>query len=292
MSHLAFDQLLQTKPAIVLDGALGTMLMQHGLRPGDADAADLWNLTRPETVHAVHAAYCAAGADILLTNTFGANAGRLAAYGAVDHLHTINTTAVQLARAAAEPTGALVGGSIGPLGRALPPDVAAAAWAQQAAVLRAAGVDVLWLETLLRLDDALSALRAVSDGGPVCVTVTFSADTTTADGHTPADVARALHAHGAAALGVNCAAPPLVEHVLAQMRAAVPHAVLIGRANAGLPVRTDDGWRWPVGPRRFAAHADRLRALGVRLVGGCCGTTPATIAAIAKSTRRMVTTVT
>ena len=286
-----FAALLAAGRPIVLDGAMGTQLMAAGGRPGESFERWVLDPERAETVRAVHRAYRAAGAEILLTDSFGANPWRLggASSGEVEAL---NRAAAELARGVAD--GALVAGSIGPSGELLEPlgtlGAAAAAdgFAAQAAGLADGGVDLLWIETMSDLDEvraALAGARRVAPGLPVVVTLTFQRGRTMM-GTTPGQAVAALRGLGVAAVGANCGAGfAEVETAIAAFRAADPAIPLVAKANAGLPVATADGVAYPGTPEEAAAHARRVVGLGASLVGGCCGTTAAHVVAIAAALR-------
>lgn len=260
----------------LLDGAMGTMLQQAGLPPGTPAA--LWTWTHPLAVLRVHRAYVAAGAQVLLTNTLTAQRPFLAPYGLVRQVDALNRRAVALARRAAEQASqpVRVAASLGP-----PIDEheeALQALLEQAQALVAAGVDWLWLETqvalapLVRLVDRLRMFAPC----PIVVTFSFHANGCTVDGASPREVAQALHSLGVFAFGANCGAGPHeTERVIAEMAEATPDARLVAKSNAGLPPTYAT-------PDEMAAHARRVARLGARLIGGCCGTTPAHLAAMAQ----------
>ncbi len=287
----SFAVLLAAGRPIVLDGAMGTQLMAAGARPGESFERWAQDPERAETVRAVHRAYRAAGAEILLANSFGANPWRLGGAPASE-VETLNRAAVELARGVADL--ALVAGSMGPSGELLEPlgsltaDAAADGFAAQAAGLAAGGADLLWIETMSDLDEVRAALEGVRRGAPglpVVVTLTFQRGRTMM-GTTPGEAVAVLRDLGVAAVGANCGAGfTEVENAIAAMRAADPGLPLVAKANAGLPVATAHGVVYPGTPDEAAAHARRVVDLGASLVGGCCGTTPAHVAAIAAALR-------
>lgn len=278
-------------PPVLFEGAMGTMLMGRGLPPGRP--GELFTIERPDVVAGIHRAYRAAGAQVLKTNTFNANEIRLRGDAAFppDAAETCNRLGVALAREAAG-TGALVAGSIGPLGVMLEPHGeisphrAIEVFTRQATALVAAGADLLLVETMYDLREALAALnacRAVSHQTPVIVTLTVSRTPRgffTMMGDAPAESLRRLRAAGAAVVGLNCtlAGEDMIA-AASEIVGAVDAPILV-QPNAGQPQVADGATVWPESPAAFAAHARRLADLGVSMIGGCCGTTPAHIAAI------------
>jgi len=275
---------------VAADGAMGTALIAAGLPAGMAPEAWLLLDEGAAAVAAVHRAHVAAGARIVLTCTFGANPLRLADGAAAGRTAEVCRTAAAVARAAAGPD-VVVGGSIGPTGALLAPygdlDPGAAqeAFAVQAAALAAAGVDVLWVETMADLAEARTAVegaRAAAPGLPIVATLTFERGRTLF-GDRPEAVAAALADLGVAAAGANCGTGfEAVLDVLPGLRAGAPGLPLVAKANAGLPVVGPDGSvTYPASPGDAAAYARRAVELGASIVGGCCGTTAAHVAAIA-----------
>ncbi|MDR7519643.1 MAG: bifunctional homocysteine S-methyltransferase/methylenetetrahydrofolate reductase [Armatimonadota bacterium] len=273
---------------LVADGAMGTMLYARGV-PFD-QCFDAANLNRPQLVSEIHDAYLAAGAELLETNTFGANRLKLAGHGLADQVEAINAAGVRLARQAAAAPGRRIwiAGSIGPLGRPMAPlgaigeAEAADIFAEQARALAAAGADVLILETFVDLNELAVALRAsrrVTDL-PIIAQMSFAPDGRTLVGHTPEEIVARLEGLGASVIGANCSVGPhgIVE-VLERM-AAVSHTPLSAMPNAGQPTYVGGRIAYVASPAYTAEHAVMLADLGVSLIGGCCGTTPDHIAAI------------
>lgn len=277
---------------LLADGATGTALQRAGLHPGEAP--ERWTFERPRDVIALARGYAAAGSDIVYTNTFGGNRIRLGLEGLADRVAEINRTAVRLARAgiAEAGSGAHVFGSIGPSGAMLEPygdlapEVASAAFHEQARALVEAGVDGLVCETFGAIEEAILALTAAKRasahaGIPVLATMAFETSGFTAMGVAPAAAAEQLGDAGADAVGANCSVgPEVVEAAVLAMAAARPGLRLVAKANAGMPVWKNGGCEYPAGPREMAAFAARMRGIGVVLVGGCCGTTSEHIAAM------------
>jgi 5-methyltetrahydrofolate--homocysteine methyltransferase len=272
---------------------MGTMLFEAGLTSGDSP--ERWNVERPDVIRGVHQAYRAAGSRILLTNTFGGNRFRLALHGLDTRVAELNEAAARLAAEAAHAPGgdAVVAGDIGPSGGILAPlgdlerDDAVEGFAEQAAALHAGGVDVFWIETVSALEEVEAVLEGVRQAAPrVPVVVTMSFDT---HGHTmmgvsPEQAAKELTALGAAAVGGNCGLGPAeLLPAMVAMRASAPDAVLVAKPNAGLPVLEDGRAVYRGSPAEMADSARRLVAAGVRIVGGCCGSAPAHLRAMAEA---------
>jgi 5-methyltetrahydrofolate--homocysteine methyltransferase len=272
------------------DGAMGSALIGLGLPAGMAPEAWLLTPTGAAAVGAVHAGHAAAGARIVLTATFGASPVRLADGPAAGRVEEVCRAAVAIARAAV-PSRVLVAGDLGPTGAllvpygALEPAAARDAFARQAAALADAGVDLLWVETMADLAEARAAVegaREAAPGLPIVATLTFERGRTLF-GDRPADAAAALAALGAAAVGANCGDGfDAVLEVLPGLAAGAPSLPLVAKANAGRPVVGADGTAtYPATPADAAAYARRAAELGASIVGGCCGTTSAHVAAIA-----------
>ncbi len=283
--------LLARPGPILADGAMGTMLFEAGLASGEAP--ERWNVERPEAVREVHRAYRAAGSRILLTNTFGGNRFRLALHGLDKRVPELNRAAARLAGEAARTGGgaAVVAGDIGPSGGILAPlgelapEDAVAGFAEQAAALRDGGVDVFWIETMSALDEvaaALAGVRRAAPEAPVVVTMSFDTHGRTMMGVTPEQAVVALAELGVAAAGGNCGLGPAeLLPAIAAMRAARPDAVLVAKPNAGLPELVDGRAVYRGSPAELAGYAGRLVAAGARVIGGCCGSTPAHLRAMA-----------
>lgn len=279
---------------LILDGAMGTLLQERGLRPGQSP--EELNLTMPHVVASVHSDYVAAGADIIITNTFGGSRFKLEHYGLENRLAEINAAAVNIARKAAG-KNVYVGASIGPTGQFVEPvgeicfDDMKAAFKEQAASLVAAGADLISLETFLDIKEcraAVVAIREVSSTIPIIAMMTFDDNGLSVLGTTPEAAAITLSAAGADIVGSNCGLGiDGIYDILCRMRS-VTDVPLISQANAGLPQLIDGATIFPGTPQEMTAYHDRLLALGVRIIGGCCGTTPLHIKAMkqAISSRR------
>lgn len=264
---------------LVCDGAMGTMLYAKGVFLNRC--FDELNLSQPDLVAEVHQAYVRAGADVIETNTFGANRVKLAAFGLAERLHAINVQGVRIARHAAREQ-VYVAGSIGPLGIRIEPwgktgvDEAEAYFREQAEALLEGGVDLFILETFRDLNELLAALRAVKSlcALPVVAQMTTEEDGHSLDGTPPERFAPALEAAGADLVGVNCSVGPAPMLDTIERMARVTRARLSAQPNAGKPRDVDGRNIYLCSPDYMASYARRFVARGVRLVGGCCGTTP------------------
>jgi 5-methyltetrahydrofolate--homocysteine methyltransferase len=276
---------------VVLDGGMGTLLQDSGLE--DGAPGELWNLENPDAVRAAHAAYAEAGARLLTTNTFGGTRPRLDMHGLGDRLAEVNTAAARIARSVADEHGILVAGDLGPTGElmsplgALEPADAQALFAAQVEALVEGGVDLVLVETLSDLAEAeaaIAAVRQVAPELPLAVTMSFDTNLRTMMGVRPGDAVRRLAELGVDAAGANCGrGPEEMEQIAAEMaEARTGDLLLVAQSNAGLPQVVGDHFEYDATPDDLAAHATRLRELGIDLVGGCCGSTPAHIAAVAQ----------
>ena len=273
-----WNELLATGRPIVADGAMGTMLMANGLEFGDPP--ELWNLEHPELIRRVQRGYAEAGSQVLLTNTFGGNRLRLALHGRADRVDQLNRTAAVLARVEANAADhpVIVAGDIGPsgeimaaIGGSLTPEVAREVFAEQAGGLAAAGVDVMWIETMSDVSEAVAAIQGAKDAAPdVPVIATMSFDTR---GHTmmgvnPERAAEALLGAGAAAIGGNCGnGPEELIPVIEKMRAAFPDAVIVAKGNVGQPVLVGMAAAYETTPETMAGFARQFRDAGANVIG-------------------------
>jgi 5-methyltetrahydrofolate--homocysteine methyltransferase len=282
------DELLAERGHLVIDGAMGTELFARGLPPGDAP--ERMNLDMAEAVQAVHRAYVEAGSDIILTNSFGGTKYRLALHHLDDRVVEINAAAAHNARVAADTADrrVLVAGSMGPTGElivplgSLEPADAQAAFAEQAEGLTKGGADLLWIETMSSLDEIEAAVAGARQTSDLPVTVTLSFDTAgrTMMGVTGTLAAQRLTELGVAAIGANCGNNLAeTEAALAEIRAAT-HVPVISKANAGIPEWHGAELSYSGSPDVMGAHAHRVRSAGVQIIGGCCGNSPAHVAAI------------
>ncbi|MBN1642864.1 MAG: homocysteine S-methyltransferase family protein [Anaerolineae bacterium] len=287
-THLSSGQLL------IADGATGTMLQAMGLPVGLAP--ELWNVERPDAIRAHYRAYLEAGSEVILTNTFGGNRLKLERSGGLgDRVVELNRAGVALARSEAEGR-AYVAGDIGPTGELLAPlgllsyEEAVEIYAQQALALVEGGVDALSIETMADLDETRAAIDGIQSvtGLPVLCSMTFARGGRTMMGVSPAQAVEALWPMGLVAIGANCGEGiEPVAHALVEMRKAMPDAVLIAKPNAGIPHLVGEKTVFDLGPDDMAREVPRLAALGAQVIGGCCGNTPAHIAAIASAVRAL-----
>ena len=287
----AFLQRLKDGKILVSDGATGTNLQQRGLPVGLP--GEVWVFEKPEEILGLHRDFIAAGSDILLTCTFGGTSLRLESHGLGQRTAELNRAAVSLARQAAQGSGALVAGSIGPTGQLLKPlgpleeSQAEAAFAEQARALVEAGVDLIVVETQFDLTEASAALRAVRSVSaeiPLVCSFSFDRGKRTMMGVKPSQVAETLPALGAQVLGINCGRS-LDENLeaLRQLRAATDLPLWF-KPNAGLPeVDAEGNPIYRLSPAEMGAQAALWVQAGAQVVGGCCGTSPAHLQAVAQA---------
>jgi len=278
-------ELLDSDQPILADGAMGTMLFANGLEFGDPP--EVWNISHPDIIRRVHRGYLDAGSLIVLTNTFGGNRFRLEMHGNASRVDELNRTAAILLRQEVDAagTGALVAGDIGPSGQIMAPlgtleyDEAVDGFAEQARALVAGGVDVLWIETMSALEEihaAIDGARRAAPTMPIIATMTFDTRGRTMMGVTPEQAAEALLGWGVDAIGGNCGnGPDELVPVVQKMHAVAPDAVIVAKSNAGIPELVDFKTVYRAGPDEMAARAIEFREAGARVIGACCGSTPA-----------------
>ncbi|GJM37587.1 MAG: homocysteine S-methyltransferase [Acidimicrobiales bacterium] len=282
------DRLIAERGHLVVDGATGTELFARGLPAGDAP--ERMNIDMADAVQDMHRAYVDAGSDIILTNSFGGTRHRLALHKLDDRVVELNAAAARNARAVADASdrGVLVAGSMGPTGELivplgdLEPSVAADSFAEQAQGLTEGGADLLWIETMSSLEEVEAAIEGARRASDLPITVTLSFDTAgrTMMGVTGAQAAERLTALGVAAIGANCGNNlPETEAAVLEIRANT-HLPVISKANAGIPEWHGAELSYSGSPDIMGAHAHRMRAAGVQIVGGCCGNSPDHVAAI------------
>ncbi|MEJ2012566.1 MAG: betaine--homocysteine S-methyltransferase [Anaerolineales bacterium] len=280
---------LEEQPWIMLDGAMGSLLIAAGIPQGTA--SELWNAERPDEIAAIYQAYIDAGAQIFLTNSFGGSRFRLAKHDLGDRVTELNQAAAEIARKvlgkADHPV--YVAGSMGPSGELmqplgpLTPEEAREGFAEQARALAEGGVDLLWVETMSDLAEVQSALEGIQSAVdlPFAVTMTFESRGRTMMGVTPEAALETLLPYGPIAIGANCGnGPAEIEGVIEHMAATNPPVPLIAKSNAGMPRLDGDQIVYDATPEVMAEHAVRVRDLGARLIGGCCGSTPEHIVAM------------
>ncbi len=290
MSNKFLD--LLSSQTILADGAMGTMLHTHGV--GFDKCFDELNLTNPATVAEIHRAYIEAGAQLIITNTFGANRFKLTKHGLQDDVIEINKASVDLAKrvVSASFKDVLVAGDVGPLGvRIAPfgrvqPEQAREAFAEQIQALAEAGVDLIVIETFSDLYEIREAIKAAKETCtlPVVASVTFTRDDRTLLGDEPMKVARTLRDAGADVIGVNCSGGPAqLLRILKQMKQAVSDGKFWVKPNAGWPEQVGGRIMYPADADYFGDYALSFRESGACVVGGCCGTTPQHIAVMKKA---------
>jgi 5-methyltetrahydrofolate--homocysteine methyltransferase len=265
---------------LILDGSMGALLQRRGLPPGYAP--DLWNLENADTIRGVHREYVDAGADIVITNTFGASRLRLQEYGAYPKLKGINRAAVDIARSVVGEKG-FVAGDIGPCGDTIFPtgklsmDTAIEIFHEQASALVSAGADAIIVETMFDSLDykaALSAVRAVSRDIPLIALMTFNTDGISDTGISPESCAAIAEGFHADVVGANCSVgPDAMVRVIERMKR-VSQIPLCAQPNAGMPKLVKSQTVFPLNAEQMAGYVERFFAAGARILGGCCGTTP------------------
>jgi homocysteine S-methyltransferase len=292
-----FADIFASRP-LLADGAMGTVIYARGVFINRC--YDELNLSDPGLILSIHEDYLQAGAEIIETNTFGANRFRLARHGLADKVAQINAAGVRLARQAVEHLrdkqagDAWVAGSVGPLGVRLEPlgktglEEARAAFAEQIAALAEAGVDLLIIETMPALNEAreaLAAAREVAPNLPVFALVTVDDESNCLDGSSPAQAAALLAEWGAAAVGVNCSTGPATALTAIEAMRSATSLPLVAMPNAGLPRAVEGRNIYLCSPEYMADFTRKAIAAGVQMVGGCCGTTPNHIRAMRSAMR-------
>ena len=282
MSRANFHQLLAERDWLLGDGATGTSFFAAGLMAGDAP--ELWNIDEPAKVHTLHRGFIDAGADIILTNSFGGSSYRLKLHNAQKRVHELNAAAAGIARECADAVSrpVIVAGSIGPTGEIFAPvgtlthDEGVAAFTEQAIGLKDGGADVLWIETISSEEEFAAALQGASVTGlPVVATMSFDTNGCTMMGITPARFAElaATVPHAPTAIGANCGtgASELVATVLG-ITEARPDAIVVAKGNCGIPQYVDGHIHYSGTPELMADYARLALDAGAKIIGGCCGT--------------------
>ncbi|XDZ65450.1 betaine--homocysteine S-methyltransferase [Alphaproteobacteria bacterium LSUCC0684] len=286
-----FTRMLAEQGFILADGATGTNYFALGLETGHPP--EFWNIEKPENVSGLHRRFLEAGADLILTNSFGGTSYRLKLHAAEGRVRELNIAAAKLAREAVtafeENTGrtALVAGSMGPTGELFAPlgaldhESAVAAFTEQAEALAEGGVDLLWIETISSLEEVDAAMDAAKSVGlPFTATMTFDTAGKSMMGVEPGDYARHVHQGGAVAAGANCGVGPAeLMHSVMGMRE-IDGIRLIAKGNCGIPEYRDGEIHYHGSPELMAKYATLARDAGMAVIGGCCGTTPEHIAAM------------
>lgn len=272
---------------LIADGAMGTLLHDHGI--GFDVCFDALNIQQPALVAEIHSQYIQAGAEIIKTNTFGANELKLTRHGLQNQVRQVNQAAVTLARKVIEASfkDVIIAGDIGPLGVPLAPfgkvqpEEAEKIYIEQITALVESGVDLLLIETMTDLymvREAIKAAKKVAPEIPVIASMTFTRDGRTLLGDQPQKVATRIAEYGADIIGVNCSGGPLqLLQILRKMYSAVPDARYSVMPNAGFPEQVGGRIMYPAGPEYFKDYAISFWKAGAKIIGGCCGTTPAHI---------------
>jgi 5-methyltetrahydrofolate--homocysteine methyltransferase len=291
--HNPLQDLLAEKGILLADGATGTSLFAMGLESGEAP--ELWNDAQPEKITKLHQDFVDAGADIILTNSFGGTRQRLKLHHAQDRVHELNKRAAEIARAVADkaPRKVIVAGSVGPTGELLQPlgaltfDEAVTSFAEQMAGLKEGGVDILWIETMSSPEEIRAAAEAaVKTGMPYVYTGSFDTAGKTMMGLAPRDIhgVAADIGDGPTAVGANCGvgASDILASLL-DMTEADPNAVVVVKGNCGIPEFRGTEIHYSGTPPLMAEYAHLAVDAGAKIIGGCCGTTCNHLAAMRKA---------
>ena len=286
----SLQEMLSSHSVLLADGAAGTNFFEMGLVAGDSP--EFWNVDDPDKVTGLHQGFVDAGADIILTNTFGANRDRLKLHNAQDRVYELNKAGAELARAVADKAGrpVVVAGSIGPLGElfeplgALTDENALEAFAEQARGLKDGGADVCWIETMSAIEELrAAALGAIAAGMPYAATASFDTAGMTMMGVAPQTLGSIFAdlPEQPVAIGSNCGvgASDLLVSVLGISQGAPDH-VMIAKANCGIPRVSGDHVHYTGTPDLMADYARLAADAGVRIIGGCCGTSNEHLAAM------------
>lgn len=278
------------KGILISDGAMGTMLQGKGLT--DGGAPELWNVENPGAIEEVLESYAAAGANLITTNTFGGTRGRLQMHGLEDRLFELNKAGAEIARKVADRhPNCFVMGDVGPSGELMEPmgimtaEEAEALFADQIKALVAGGVDAILIETMSDLQEveaAVNAAKSVAPELPIIVTFSFDTNMRTMMGVKPEVAVKTLAAEGVRIIGANCGRGVDEMRIIAkELTAARPDGVyIITQSNAGLPKLVGGDFIYDGTPEEMAKYADDMKALGVNVIGSCCGSTPAHTAAM------------
>jgi len=290
---MSFLEELKAGKAFVFDGAMGTMLIEKGL--GAGDCPEEWNASRPEVVQQIHQSYFDAGCDIVETNSFGGSRFKLSRYGMAERVQELNRKAVENARIAAG-SDRYVAGSVGPTGEFIQPygtltfEELVDAFREQVIALAEGGADIICVETMSDLNEARAAVEAAktSTDCVVFASMTFNRDKRgyrTMMGIDPGSAAQSLEECGADVIGTNCGTGPEDMALILKEMSEATSRYLLAKPNAGLPQLEGDKTVYPETPEGMAEKMLLLADMGVRVLGGCCGTTPEHLRKIAETIR-------
>lgn len=281
-SDNALSRLLEEKGVLLADGATGTNLFSQGLTSGEAP--ELWNVAEPDKIRALHRGFVEAGADIILTNSFGGTRHRMKLHNAQDRVHELNQRAAELAREVADASGrtVIVAGDVGPTGELMVPlgaltyEAAVESFKEQMAGLKDGGADVIWIETMSSAEEIRAAAEAaIATGMPYVFTASFDTAGRTMMGLLPSDLAAVTAGLPVQplAIGANCGvgASDLLSSIL-DMTASGSDAVFVAKANCGIPVVKGDSVIYTGTPETMSSYACLAIDAGARIIGGCCGT--------------------
>ena len=284
------------KRPLLLDGAMGTMLQVYGLKSGECSEG--WNISHPQIVQKIHQEYIKAGADIILTNTFGANRVKLSSFNKQNDVIEINKLAVKIAKEAIKSVRelkkkVLLAASVGPTGKILEPYGPLSLkevyenYKEQTVILEKAGVDLIILETFYDLEEIKAALKATKENTNLMViaSMTFDKNLKTIYGVDPERTVIVLENEGADGVGANCGTGPEVLYKVLKIMKKVSKTYLIVEPNAGIPELVKDKIVYPSSPKIMADYTEKFVKLGLNLIGGCCGTTPLHIKAMSDKIR-------
>ena len=291
MSNI-LSNLIDQKGWCVADGATGTNLFGRGLETGYPP--ELWSVERPDDILWLHGSFLKAGSDLILTNSFGGTSFRLKLHESQDRVGELNIAAAQLARKAVEIHFAnsgkrpIVAGSMGPTGELFEPlgklthSAAVAGFAEQAEALTEGGVDVLWIETMSSNEEVAAAIEAAKPTDlPICATMTFDTASRSMMGVMPADFADFATASGASFIGANCGIGPAeLLHSVSGILGRSGDLPVVAKGNCGIPVYVEGAIHYHGTPELMADYALFARDMGAAIIGGCCGTSPAHVAAM------------
>jgi 5-methyltetrahydrofolate--homocysteine methyltransferase len=285
---------LKLNKILISDGAWGTFLYERGLQPGECP--ELWNITHRDDVFAIAKSYIEAGADIILTNSFGGSPSKLGSFGLQDRAAELNEAAAKISREAAG-NNHIVLGSIGPTGIMLmlgevPEQILYEGFYIQAEALKNGGVDAICVETMSDIDEACLAVRAAKRATGLEIVCTFTFNRTVDGGYktmmgvSPADMVKAVKEAGASIIGTNCGNgfSQMID-IVREIRKVDKSTPVLVHANAGLPVFLDGKTVYPETPEMMAGKVSELIKSGADIIGGCCGTTPEHIKALAREVR-------